>query len=163
MSVTEHFHRSVRRGAALGALGLLLAPAARASLLSGEALETATDVLSWVVLIALPLGGLYLFWMLHILPEKIAHKRRHPQKDAIEALCLLSLFFGGLLWPLAWLWAHTKPVLHKAAYGTDTHDHHDEPTQPHEAAPPVVVNEPAPTGEGAAAPTLATASAPREA
>jgi hypothetical protein len=31
----------------------------------------------------------------------------------------LSLFFGGLLWPLAWLWAYTKPVLHKMAYGTD--------------------------------------------
>ena len=34
-------------------------------------------------------------------------------------LCLLSLAFGGLLWPLAWLWAYTKPVLHKMAYGTD--------------------------------------------
>jgi hypothetical protein len=24
-----------------------------------------------------------------------------------------------LLWPIAWLWAYTKPVLHKMAYGTD--------------------------------------------
>ena len=34
-------------------------------------------------------------------------------------LCLLSLFFGGLLWPIAWLWAYSKPVLYKMAYGTD--------------------------------------------
>jgi hypothetical protein len=58
----------------------------------------------------------------HILPEKIAEKRRHPQYKAIQTLCLLSLLFGGLLWPLAWLWAYTKPVLHKMAYGTDVHE-----------------------------------------
>ena len=59
---------------------------------------------------------------MHILPEKIAHKRHHPQQEAIQVLCLLSLVFGGLLWPLAWLWAYSKPVLHKMAYGTDKHD-----------------------------------------
>jgi hypothetical protein len=37
-------------------------------------------------------------------------------------LCLLSLVFGGLLWPIAWLWAYTKPVAYKAAYGTDKHE-----------------------------------------
>ena len=57
--------------------------------------------------------------MVHILPEKIAHKRHHPQFEAIRTLCLLSLVFGGLLWPLAWIWAYTKPVMHKLAYGTD--------------------------------------------
>ncbi|MDF3014689.1 MAG: hypothetical protein K0Q78_2893, partial [Cellvibrio sp.] len=35
---------------------------------------------------------------------------------------LLSLVFGGLLWPIAWLWAFTKPVNYKMAYGTDKHD-----------------------------------------
>jgi hypothetical protein len=57
--------------------------------------------------------------LIHILPEKIAEKRRHPQAKAIQCLCLLSLVFGGLLWPLAWLWAYSKPVLYKMAYGTD--------------------------------------------
>src|SRR5262249_46364013 len=41
------------------------------------------------------------------------------QAAAIQALCLLSLVFGGLLWPLAWLWAFTKPVAYRVAYGTD--------------------------------------------
>ena len=60
-----------------------------------------------------------LFWLVHILPEKIAHKRHHPQFEAIRTLCLLSLVFGGLLWPIAWIWAYSKPVMHKMAYGTD--------------------------------------------
>ena len=45
---------------------------------------------------------------MHVLPEKIAHKRHHPQTEAIQVLCLLSLVFGGMLWPLAWLWAYTQ-------------------------------------------------------
>jgi hypothetical protein len=32
------------------------------------------------------------------------------------------LVFGGVLWPLAWLWAFTKPVMHQMAYGRDKHD-----------------------------------------
>jgi hypothetical protein len=42
--------------------------------------------------------------------------------DAIHTLCLLSLVFGGMLWPVAWLWAYTKPVGYRLAYGTDKHD-----------------------------------------
>ena len=57
-----------------------------------------------------------------IMPEKIAHKRHHPQRDAIHTLCLLSLAFGGLLWPIAWLWAYTKPVAYRLAYGREKHD-----------------------------------------
>jgi hypothetical protein len=28
-----------------------------------------------------------------------------------------------LLWPIAWLWAYSKPVFYKMAYGTDRVDH----------------------------------------
>ena len=58
---------------------------------------------------------------MHILPEQIAHKRHHPQFEAIRTLCLLSLVFGGLLWPIAWIWAYSKPVMYKMAYGNDKH------------------------------------------
>jgi len=101
---------------------LLAAPAARASFLSGEVLDKAANVIALVVVFLVPVVLIVLFWMVHVLPEKIAHKRHHPQRDAIQVLCLLSLVFGGLLWPLAWLWAYTKPVLHKMAYGTDKHE-----------------------------------------
>jgi hypothetical protein len=101
-------------------LPLLLLPGlAEASFLSGEALDTAAEAISWFVLICMPIGGIYLFWMVHILPERIAEKNGHPQKDAIHMLCMLSLVFGGLLWPFAFLWAKTRPVLYKMAYGTD--------------------------------------------
>jgi len=100
---------------------------AEASLFQGEALDKAADVLSWVVMIVVPIAALWLFWLIHVLPEKIAHKRHHPQRDAIKTLCMLSLVFGGLLWPLAWLWAYTRPVSYQLAYGTDKHeDYYDE-------------------------------------
>jgi hypothetical protein len=27
-----------------------------------------------------------------------------------------------MLWPFAWLWAYTRPVVHKMAYGTEKHE-----------------------------------------
>ena len=100
-----------------GALRLIFAVAATsatgtasASIFEGETLDMVANIVSWVVLIFVPIVVIVVFWLIHVLPEKIAHKRHHPQRDAIQTLCLLSLFFGGLLWPIAWLWAYTKPV-----------------------------------------------------
>ena len=81
--------------------------------------DKVANFLALFVLFVVPVVLIALFWMVHVLPEKIAHKRHHPQFEAIRTLCLLSLVFGGLLWPLAWIWAYTKPVMHKMAYGTD--------------------------------------------
>lgn len=110
-------------------------PVAHASLFKGEALDKAADVLSWAVLVVVPIAVLWLFWLVHILPERIAEQKGHPQAPAIKTLCLLSLVFGGLLWPIAWLWAYTKPVMYKLAYGVDRVDHHAEarPVAPVEA------------------------------
>jgi CBS domain containing-hemolysin-like protein len=112
-----------RTRTAIGLLyGLALALAStpsHASLFKGEALDTAADVLAWVVLVIVPIVGIVAFWLVHILPEKVAEQKRHPQAKAIQVLCLLSLVFGGLLWPIAWLWAYSKPVMYKMAYGTD--------------------------------------------
>lgn len=103
-------------------MALLLLPArASASLLSPEAEDKMADILAVVVIFLVPVIGIVVFWLLHIMPEKIAHQRHHPQFEAIRTLCLLSLLFGGLLWPLAWLWAYSKPVVYKMAYGTDKH------------------------------------------
>ncbi len=106
---------------------MLLWPShAQASIFKGEALDKLADVLTWVVLVIAPITGIAVFLLIHVLPEKIAEKKHHPQAKAIQCLCLLSLVFGGLLWPLAWLWAYTKPVLFKQAYGTDKVEHgHD--------------------------------------
>ncbi len=36
--------------------------------------------------------GIAVFWLVHILPEKIAEKKRHPQTHAIQCLCNHSTF-----------------------------------------------------------------------
>jgi hypothetical protein len=96
--------------------------AGHASFLHGDTLDAVANVIAVIVLLVVPVAVVVAFWLVHILPEKIAERKHHPQKDAIKTLCLLSLVFGGLLWPLAWIWAYTKPVLHKVAYGTDKHE-----------------------------------------
>ena len=115
--------RGAARTAVAGLLALAMlagSPAdAHASLLSPELEDKAADFLAIFVLFIVPVVLIVLFWLVHILPEQIAHKRNHPQFEAIRTLCLLSLVFGGLLWPIAWIWAYSKPVLHKLAYGTD--------------------------------------------
>jgi len=103
-------------------VALLFTPAAFASFLSGDALDTMADWVAIIVLIVVPIGALVVFWLVHVLPEKVAEKRHHPQLAAITTLCLLSLVFGGLLWPIAWLWAYTRPIGYKLAYGTEKHE-----------------------------------------
>ena len=103
-----------------------LAGAGPCAAASSEFVDSAAHVLAVFIIIAVPIGGIVLFWLVHILPEKFAHQRHHPQLAAIKTLCLLSLVFGGILWPLAWLWAFTKPVMHQMAYGRDKHDDYYE-------------------------------------
>ena len=110
--------------------GILVLPSrAHASMFHGETLDTVASVIAWFAFIIAPPVLIGVFLLVHILPEKIAEKRRHPQLGAIKCLCLLSLCFGGLLWPIAWLWAYSKPVLHKIAYGTDVDDSHEKPAE----------------------------------
>jgi hypothetical protein len=113
--------RKLHSALALAAAALACSPA-QASFLPPEVMDTAAMGLAWFIIIFVPIGAIILFWMVHVLPEKIAHKRHHPQRDAIQTLCLLSLVFGGLLWPIAWLWAYVRPVTYKMAYGTDKHE-----------------------------------------
>jgi hypothetical protein len=92
----------------------------------GETLDSIANVIAWFALIIAPITLIGVFLLVHILPEKVAEKRHHPQLGAIKCLCLLSLVFGGLLWPIAWLWAYSKPVFHKMAYGTDVDHSHEQ-------------------------------------
>lgn len=129
-SLTITLRRRIIASAMVGAL--TLSSPAHASLFSGDTLDLVANILAWVVLFVAPIIAIGVFWLVHILPERIAEKRHHPQAPAIKTLCLLSLFFGGLLWPLAWLWAYSKPVLYKMAYGEDTAavPHEGEPVSP---------------------------------
>jgi len=134
--VTSRRIGAVARGLAGAAAVLLLTPTdAHASLMSPAVEDKLATFLAIFILIFVPIVLIVLFWLVHILPEQIAHKRHHPQFEAIRTLCLLSLVFGGLLWPFAWIWAYSKPVLHKMAYGTDkvVHGAEDEVADQDEA------------------------------
>ena len=118
--------RTVVVGLLAAAWSLASPSAAHASLVSPELEDKIAGFLALFVIFVIPVVLIVLFWMVHVLPEKIAHKRHHPQFEAIRTLCLLSLVFGGLLWPIAWVWAYSKPVLHKMAYGTDKLHHGED-------------------------------------
>ncbi|HEY5850884.1 MAG TPA: DUF3302 domain-containing protein [Lysobacter sp.] len=105
------------------------------ALASGGLEDAIADVMVWVVIVFAPILAVTLFWVVHVWPERVAHARHHPQKDAIQALCLLSLVFGGLLWPLAMLWAYMKPLRFRLEGGggvvePDAHPA-DTPPDPH--------------------------------
>ena len=123
---SQRLDAAVRAVAVSLALLLITPVEAHASFLSPELEDSLATFLAIFILIVVPIVLIVLFWMVHILPEKIAHKRHHPQFEAIRTLCLLSLVFGGLLWPLAWIWAYSKPVVHKLAYGTDKATHEED-------------------------------------
>lgn len=133
--------RAARAAVGAAVLGITMAVPreAHASLFPPEVEDKLATFLAIVVLFLVPIVLIVLFWMVHILPEKIAHKRNHPQFEAIRTLCLLSLVFGGLLWPLAWLWAYSKPVVYKLAYGTDSLPHGEDHPMVAESANGVAV------------------------
>ena len=109
-------------GLAVSTATVLLAVPAQASIFSGETLDKVADYIALFVLVFVPIVLIAVFWYVHILPEKVAEQRQHPQKEVINVICLLSLVFGGLLWPIAWIMAYSKPVIYKMAYGKDKHD-----------------------------------------
>ena len=66
------------------------------------------DIFAWVVLIVLILTVLAGFVILAMLPGKIAAQRGHPQQEAINVAGWVGALMGGVLWPLALIWAFVK-------------------------------------------------------
>ena len=95
------------------------------------------DYMVWLVIIVVPFAVIYIFWKIHILPEIYAEKVHHPQTKLIQVICIMSIIFGGILWPLAWILAYSKPVLHKMAYGTDKSDEYFLDPEGHHAEKPI--------------------------
>jgi hypothetical protein len=115
-----------RRATLMAAALLALMSRGAFAAVTGALADTVADWMSVFILLVMPPAAIYLFWILHILPEKAAKKRNHPQKDAIHMLCLLSLVFGGLLWPIAMLWAYVKPMGMRVALVEAEHLHTTE-------------------------------------
>lgn len=69
------------------------------------------DIFAWVVLLTLVLTAIVGFVTLAMLPGKIAKQREHPQADAISVAGWMGAISFGVFWPLALIWAFTKPPL----------------------------------------------------
>jgi hypothetical protein len=111
---------------AFRALAAMAALYSEQALASGAFEDKIADVVVWIVVIMVPIVGIAVFWILHVWPERVAEQKGHPQAPAIQALCLMSLVFGGLLWPLAMLWAYMKPLEFRLARDEDD----DRPIEP---------------------------------
>lgn len=67
------------------------------------------DIFTFIILAVLLAVAIFIFIKLGELPGKIAAKRHHPQADAISVSGWIGVITLGLLWPLAIIWAYTKP------------------------------------------------------
>jgi len=73
------------------------------------------DIIAFVVLAALPVAAVVIVVTVGSLPGQIARKRGHPQAAAITAAGWLGLVTGGLIWPLALIWAFLVPAAARPA------------------------------------------------
>jgi len=70
---------------------------------------TGLDYFTFIVLILLVCVGIAGAVFLGALPGKIAADRGHPQADAIRVAGWLGLLTMGLFFPIALIWAYTRP------------------------------------------------------
>ncbi|TCK98906.1 uncharacterized protein DUF3302 [Shimia isoporae] len=75
------------------------------------------DIFAWIVLIVLVVTAIAVFITLAMLPGKIAAQRQHPYDEAINVAGWLGAFLGGVLWPIALIWAFTHKPSEEAAEG----------------------------------------------
>jgi hypothetical protein len=69
----------------------------------------AFDIIAFFVFAVLIAAAVVIVVGLGSLPGKIARQRQHPQAAAVNVAGWLGLATGGLLWPLALIWAFLKP------------------------------------------------------
>src|SRR5262245_46518530 len=77
----------------------------------------AFDIIAFAVFAVLIAAVVVIVVLLGSLPGTIARKRGHPQAAAVTAAGWLGVATGGILWPLALIWAFRIPP--SAAASTD--------------------------------------------
>jgi Protein of unknown function (DUF3302) len=73
------------------------------------------DAFAFLVFAILIFVGVLIVVSLGKLPGQLAHKWNHPQASAINAMSWIGIATGGLLWPVAFIWAFTTPFGAKSA------------------------------------------------
>jgi hypothetical protein len=67
------------------------------------------DAIAFLVFAVLIAVAIVVIVFLGQLPGRVARQRGHPQAAAINVTGWLGLATGGLLWPLALIWAFVAP------------------------------------------------------
>jgi len=67
------------------------------------------DIAAFVVFALLICAAVIIVVNVGKLPGELAHKWGHPQAAAINAMGWVGIATGGLLWPIALIWAFTTP------------------------------------------------------
>ncbi len=70
----------------------------------------ALEIFALVVIGVLIAVVIWLVVLLGPLPGNVAHRRGHPQADAVRVLGWIGVVTLGLAWLAALVWAYTKPV-----------------------------------------------------
>jgi Protein of unknown function (DUF3302) len=68
----------------------------------------AFDLIAFVVFAVLLVAAVVIVVSLGSLPGLIARRRGHPQAAAVNVMSWIGLATGGILWPLALVWAFWK-------------------------------------------------------
>lgn len=58
-----------------------------------------------VVLLTVAVGG---YTALAVIPGRVAVRRNHPRAEAVNVCAWCGFLTGGLLLPLAWIWAYAE-------------------------------------------------------
>ena len=69
---------------------------------------TGLDVFALIVLAVLAGTAVWILLFLARWPGQVAESLNHPQSDAIRVAGWLGILTLGILWPLAFIWAHTS-------------------------------------------------------
>jgi hypothetical protein len=78
------------------------------------------DAFAFVVFAVLTLVAVVIVVSLGKLPGQLARKWGHPQAAAINATSWIGIATGGLLWPIAFIWAFIRwPAIELAATKDD--------------------------------------------
>ena len=67
-------------------------------------------IFTFIVLGVIVGSAIVVFVVLGKLPSQIARQRNHPNAEAITIAGWLGVITMGVLWPLAFIWAYTKPL-----------------------------------------------------
>jgi len=88
------------------------------------------DAFALVVIAVLVFVAVFIVVELGKLPGNLARRWNHPQASAITAMSWIGVATGGLLWPIAFIWAFISPPASGGASRDNTQ------SQSYEAADP---------------------------